>query len=351
MVSDGRRIGAHLPVGSGHVRTAERAHEIGATALQVFSDNPSSWRRRAGLPGDLAAYRERLAAHDIGPVAIHASYLVNLAGPDDDFYERSVALLAGELAVAPAFGARFVNVHVGSHKGTGLAAGIERIAGGVARSLATADETIDAGAGDERSEDPSAEANHAGPRAGSPHTRPMVVLENSAGSGFAVGTTFSEIAHLLDAIAARGVPAARVGMCLDTAHAWGAGFDLSSPAGVDDVLADIDRLIGLGRLVMIHLNDSKASLGSRSDRHQHIGAGEIGAAGLARILAHPRLEHVTYILETPGMDEGYDAVNLARVRALQRGEPLEPLPPEAFDLPGGRDHVKGARRDPTAEAT
>lgn len=340
MVPDGRRIGAHLPVGSGHVRTAERAHEIGATALQVFSDNPSAWRRREGLPEDLPAYRERLTAHEIGPVAIHASYLINLAGPDDDFYERSVALLASELSVAPAYGATFVNVHIGSHKGSGLAAGIERIADGVDRAIRTADEASAEGAGPELE---LAVAENRG--------RPMVVLENSAGSGFAVGTTFSEIAQLLDAIADRGVPRDRVGLCLDTAHAWGAGFDLSSRAGVDDVLADLDRMIGIERLAMIHLNDSRAALGSRSDRHQHIGAGLIGEAGLARLVTHPRLGHVTYILETPGMDEGYDAVNLSRVRALQRGEPLEPLPPEAMDLSSGRHPPAAARHDPTAEAT
>ncbi len=376
MVSDGRRIGAHLPVGGGHVRTVERAHRIGAAALQVFTDNPSSWHRREVLPDDLPAYRERLAAHAIGPVAIHASYLVNLAGPDEDFYEKSVALLSSELAVAPAFGASFVNVHIGSHKGSGLAAGIERIADGVARAMAAAEDvTAD---GEELRPDRASPqdhqsrpertplSDHAPPSddtlpstSPDPETapgatglaRPMLVLENSAGSGFAIGTTISEIAQLLDAITDRGVPESRIGMCLDTAHAWGAGFDLSTAGGVDDVLGDIDRLIGLGRLVMLHLNDSKAPLGSRSDRHQHIGAGLIGEAGLARIVTSPRLTHVTYILETPGMDEGYDEINLARVRALQRGEPLEPLPPEALDLSSGRHPAQGARDDPTAEAT
>jgi deoxyribonuclease-4 len=330
MVPDGRRIGAHLPAGGGHVRMAERARDIGATALQVFTDNPSAWRRREEPPDDLPHYRSLLATYDIDPVAVHASYLVNLAGPDDELHDKSVALLASELTVAPAFGARFVNVHIGSHKGAGLYAGLARIADGVARALG---------------ESPD------GPVA------PMVVLENSAGSGFAIGVTLSEIAELLETIAARGVPSHRTGICFDTAHAWGAGFDLSTVDGVDRVVEDLDRLIGLERLVMIHLNDSKAALGSRSDRHQHIGAGEIGVAGLTRVVTHPRLAHVTYILETPGMDDGYDAVNLARVRALQRGEPLDPLPPEADDLPSGRHQARGAgessddERGATADAS
>ena len=330
MIPDARRIGAHLPAGAGHVRMAERARDIGATALQVFTDNPSAWRRRDEPPDDLSQYRSLLATYDIGPVAVHASYLVNLAGPDDELHDKSVALLASELTVAPAFGARFVNVHIGSHKGAGLYAGMARIADGVARALGESPDGPDA---------------------------PMVVLENAAGSGFAIGVTISEIAELLETFVARGVPERRVGICLDTAHAWGAGFDLSTPEGVDGVIGDFDRLIGLERLVMIHLNDSKAALGSRSDRHQHIGAGEIGPAGLTRVVTHPSLSSVTYILETPGMDDGYDEVNLARVRALQRGEPLHPLPPEADELPSGRHRARAAGgssddgRGPTAEAT
>ena len=121
------------------VRAVERAHAIGADALQVFVDNPTAWKRRAEPPAELGAFRDRLAEHSgIGPVAVHASYLVNLAGPADDFFERSVALLAHEMAVAPDYGARFVNVHVGSHKGAGVAFGIARVADGIARVLAIA---------------------------------------------------------------------------------------------------------------------------------------------------------------------------------------------------------------------
>src|SRR6266540_3322073 len=136
---DGRRLGAHLPVAGGMVAAVERAHAVGATTLQVFADNPTAWRRRAEPPTDLPAFRERLAELDMGPVAIHASYLINLAGPDDEFRERSVDVLASELRAARAFGARFVNVHIGSHRLTGLDDGIERFGDGVARVLADVD--------------------------------------------------------------------------------------------------------------------------------------------------------------------------------------------------------------------
>ncbi len=320
---DGRPLGAHLPLGAGMVRAVVRAHAIGADALQIFIDNPTAWKRRAEPPAELPAFRERLAVLGIGPLAVHASYLVNLAGPAADLFERSVALLAHELAVAPDYGARFVNVHVGSHKGAGVAAGVARVADGVTRVLAD----VPGGA-----ESP----------VGSPEA-PLLVLENSAGSGDGIGASLEELEAIFEAVAARGVPAHRLGLCLDTAHLWGAGHEVATPDGVDALLEQLAARIGLERLVMIHLNDSKAARGSRLDRHEHLGAGEMGAgAGLARFLTHPALGHVAYFLETPGMDQGYDAVNLARARRLAAGLPLDPLPPNAFELRGARSRTPAA---------
>jgi deoxyribonuclease-4 len=309
MLPDGRRLGAHLPLGKGMVRAAERAHAIGANALQIFGDNPTAWRRRTEPPGEQAAFRERIAALGIGPVAVHAAYLVNLAGPDARFFERSVAVLAQDLRSAPGFGARFVNVHTGSHRDTGVDTGIARLADGVARVL---DEVP------------------AGPDAAT------LVLESSAGGGFGVGTTVEELAGIAEAVAHRGVADSRVAFCLDVAHLWAAGYRLSDPRETDALLDAFDRRIGLDRLVLIHLNDSKTGVGSRLDRHQHVGAGGIGEAGMAHLLTHPQLRHVAYILETPGMDEGYDAVNMDRARALAQGRPLVPLPPGAMNLRGSR---------------
>jgi deoxyribonuclease-4 len=291
------------------VKAVDRANEIGARALQVFADNPTAWRRRQEPPAEGPAFRARLAELDVGPVAIHASYLVNLAGPEEDFFGRSVTVLASDLRAAPGFLGRFVNVHVGSHRGSGADAGTGRLADGLALVLAEVDDGPDAA---------------------------MVVLENAAGSGFGLGMDVDELAGIAEAAAVRGLPARRIGFCLDTAHAWAAGIDLSEPGAIDAFLADFDARIGLERLVMLHFNDSKSERGSRLDRHEHLGAGRIGVAGLGHILRHPGLAHATYYLETPGMDEGYDAINVARAHDIAAGRRLDDLPAEAMTLRGSR---------------
>lgn len=311
----GRRAGVHLPMSLGLVRAAERADEIGASALQIFSDNPTAWRRRAEAPPEAEAFRRKLTELEIGPVAIHAPYLVNLAGPDDDLFGRSVALMRHELQHAPQFGARFVNVHVGSHRGAGVDAGIRRLVDGLQQTM-------------DGSDPPSARPS-----------APMVVLENSSGGGYAVGATIEELALVLDAAAARGLDGG-LAICLDAAHLWGAGYDVSSPAAIDDVLATFDRLVGLERLVMVHLNDSESARGSRHDRHAHLGEGRIGRDGLAHLLCHPRLDHVAFYLETPGMEAGWDAVNVARLRDLASGAPLTP----GLDVPSAPGDGDRARR-------
>ena len=308
------------------LKAVDRAHEIGANAMQIFADNPTAWKRRAEPPRELAAFRRRLLELDIRPVSIHASYLVNLAGSNPQFFGRSIDLLAHELGHAPSFGARFVNVHIGSHLGLGVAAGIERVAEGVLQTIRLVDRQVE----------PDATAGGDGSPGATLHQDPpvMLVLENSAGSGGGVGTTIDELAGIATAVAARGVPDERVGFCLDTAHAWGAGIDVATPSALDDFIAAFAERIGLHRLVLVHLNDSRSERGSRTDRHEHLGAGRIGPAGLAHVLRHPGLAHATFLLETPGMDVGYDAINLGRARALATGVPLEPLPAEAFQLRG-----------------
>ena len=226
-------------------------------------------------------------------MSIHAAYLCNLAGPDPTFFANTIEILATELRGAPSFGANLVNVHIGSHRDSGLEVGIRRVAEGIRLTLAEVDDGPDAA---------------------------MLVLENAAGSGWSVGTNVAELAAIAEASAAVGVPDGRVGFCLDIAHAWGAGIDMADPAAIDVFLGDFDDRIGLERLVLIHANDSRSERGSRLDRHEHLGAGRIGAAGIAHLLRHQAVAHAVAILETPGMDEGYDAINLARARALPAGE-------------------------------
>lgn len=285
------------------MRAARRARQIGCAALQIFSDNPTAWRRRPEPPPDASAFVAFCAREGIGPIAIHASYLINLAGFAEPFATQSRRGLIVELQRAPSYGATLVNTHIGSHRGTGHAAGLARLASTVAAGLAETPSTV------------------------------RLVLENSAGGGDNIGSKVEELAEILDAVAALGAPVDQLAFCLDTAHLWGAGYDLSSAAGAGGVVDRFSELIGLERLAMVHLNDSKSLLGSRTDRHEHLGAGQIGPLGLGALLREPRLRHVTFILETPGVDEGYDAVNLRRAWLLYGGaETLPLLPPKAFKL-------------------
>ena len=177
-------------MGMGLVRVAERAHAIGATTLQIFSDNPTAWRRRAETPPEAEAFRRRLVELSLGPVAIHAAYLVNLAGPDDELFAKSVEMMRHEVAHAPEFGARFVNVHVGSHRGSGRDVGVSRVVDGLAQILDGLPSLAD---------DPDAA---------------LVVLENSSGGGDSLGSTLEELAMVLDAAETRGLDG-RIRVCLD----------------------------------------------------------------------------------------------------------------------------------------
>jgi deoxyribonuclease-4 len=305
---EGRRIGPHLQVRAGLLKAVERAHEIGATALQVFSDNPTAWRRRADLPADLPEFRVRLASYDIGPLSIHAPYLVNLCGADEDFWTKSVATMASELLTGAAYGASFVNMHVGSHKGLGREQGLRQLARGLRAVFESVAAAADAG----------------------PHPLPTLVLENSAGTGDGIGSSIDDLADIVDFAAAQGVESG-FGFCLDTAHLWGAGYQIDSPAGVADLIAVVEARLGRERVVMLHLNDSRSACGSRTDRHEHVGAGQIGEDGIRAVLLHPWLATLPTYLETPGVETGFDAVNLERVRRLLRDEPLPALPPEAYE--------------------
>jgi deoxyribonuclease-4 len=296
---DAPRVGVHLGVAGGLLKAARRARQIGATALQIFSDNPTAWRRRPEPPADAAAFVAFCTKEAIAPVAIHASYLINLAGSAEPFARQSVEGLAYEMQRAPAYGATLVNTHIGSHRGGGRERGIARLAANVSAVLA-----------------------------GSPPDV-RLVLENSAGGGDTLGGTLEELAAILDAVTSGHD---QLAFCLDTAHLWGAGYDISTAEGATSVLDRFDELIGLDRLALMHLNDSRSVLGSRGDRHEHVGAGRIGQAGLAAFLRDRRLPGRTaLVMETPGVDEGFDAVNMRRSWLLYSGaETLPILPPRAF---------------------
>lgn len=297
------RVGIHLGVAAGLLRAARRARQIGATALQIFSDNPTAWRRRPEPPSDAATFVAYCVAEGITPVAIHASYLINLAGAAEPFASQSVTGLIHEVQRAPAYGASVVNTHIGSHRGDGPDAGMRLISTRVASVLAETPPGV------------------------------RLALENSSGGGDSLGSTVEDLARILEAVDGT---AGSLAFCLDTAHLWGAGYDISTPEGASAVLDRFDELIGLDRLALVHLNDSRSLLGSRGDRHQHVGAGNIGAVGLSALLRDARLAGRTaFVMETPGADEGYDAVNLRRARLLYDGR---------LDLPTLTARALAARR-------
>jgi len=314
---DGRLIGPHLPLGHGMLKAADRAKGIGATAVQIFTDNPTAWRRRPNPPKGLKAFREALRSAGIGPIAVHAPYLINLCGGNEDFWQKSIATVANELYVGSLYGASFVVMHIGSHRGLERREGIDRMVEGMRRALTAADESS------------ARDISRNGPL-------PMLVLENAPGTGDGIGSSIEDIADIIGAGATAGLPIERLGVCLDTAHLWGAGYEISKADGVDDLVARIDEILGRERVVMLHLNDSRTSVGSRLDRHEHIGAGQLGVNGMSELLNHPWLKTLPTYLETPGMDTGYDAVNLERVRLVIAGENLPQLPPEAFAARGSR---------------
>jgi deoxyribonuclease-4 len=294
------RVGIHLGIARGLLPAARRSRQIGAQALQIFSDNPTAWRRRPQPPADADAFIAYTASEGIATISIHASYLVNLAGSAEPFATQSREGLIVEMQRAPAYGATLVNTHIGSHRGVGAETGLRRIVESVRAILAASPPSV------------------------------RLVLENSSGGGDQLGSRVEELAQILEGVGAVG-GGERLAFCLDTAHLWGAGYDISDGEGAARVIDRFEELIGLDRLPMVHLNDSRSLLGSRTDRHEHVGAGQIGAEGLGAFLRDPRLARATFILETPGADEGWDAVNLRRAWLLWHGaSDLPVLPPKAF---------------------
>jgi deoxyribonuclease-4 len=295
---DAPPVGMHLGVRHGLLRAARRSRQIGATALQIFTDNPTAWRRRPEPPLQAPEFVDYGAREGLRTIAVHASYLINLAGSAEPFASRSRAGLITEMQRAPSYGATMVNTHIGSHRGIGADAGMQRIVENVRAVLDSSPEGV------------------------------RLILENSSGGGDMLGSSVEELATILEGVTA-GTD--RLAFCLDTAHLWGAGYDISSTDGARVVVDRFEALIGLDRLALVHLNDSRSERGSRADRHEHVGAGRIGPVGLGAMLRDPRLREATFIMETPGAEEGWDAVNMRRAWLLWAGATELPvLPPKAF---------------------
>jgi deoxyribonuclease-4 len=273
-------IGAHVSAAGGLGRVQERAAEIGAGAVQIFTQSPRMWRPTKHAPDDVAALRAARDDERIGYLLCHAIYFINLASDDPDLLDKSRTALVETCRVANAIHADAIVFHVGSHKGRGLEVCLPQIVDGLHAALDVLD-------------------------------GPWLLLENSAGAGGTIGRDPAELTTIL-----RAVDHPRLGLCIDTCHAWVSGIDITDPATVEALLADLEDGVGLDRLRCLHVNDAQTDLGSNRDRHADIGAGTMGS-GLATFVDHPLLRALPQILETPGPDgHGPEATQIAALASL-----------------------------------
>jgi len=276
-------FGAQVRQAGGLLAALRRAEAMGAEVMQVFPQSPRQWRHPEGNAERAVAFGEAWpASATVRAVVCHAPYLINLAAADGGAtFERSRSCLADNLRAAAAMGASGLVVHIGSHLGVGLDARIDDIAAGLRIALDAAECPL--------------------------------LLENTAGAGGTVGRSFEELARVIDAAGGDH----RLGVCLDTQHAFAAGMSFDTVAAADELVEEIDRTVGLDRLACLHVNDSKVGRGSGVDRHQNVGQGAIGRPAFRALLGHPRLQGLPAVLEVPGTDnEGPDARQLRAVRRL-----------------------------------
>ncbi len=284
------RVGVHVSIASGVRQSLERAHALGCTALQIFSTSPRMWPVRQSVHNWLSAaeaerFRARRTELALGPLVVHDNYLINLASSDRAIRTRSIQALHEELARAVWIGADYLVLHPGNAGNAPLESAIAAIVEGL--QLATRGLSLGA---------------------------LRILLENTAGQGSAIGWRFEQLEAIL-----RACPELPLGVCLDTAHTFAAGYDISSEAGLERTLSEFAATIGFDRLLVVHVNDSKAPAGSRVDRHEHIGRGKIGLENFRRFLNHPRIRDWpgrAFILETPIDRPGDDRRNLRTVWAL-----------------------------------
>lgn len=277
------KVGAHVGSSGGLTTAFERAAGIGAETIQIFGAPPQQWRRRKIREDECAAFKAAMAETGIGPVFIHGTYLINLATAAPDQLDKSTEALSGDLNLASAIGAKGVIFHVGSHKGAGFEQVLPQICEALSKVLdSTPDEA-------------------------------WIILENSAGMGGSVGSKIPELGAII-----AGCKNERLRVCIDTEHAYAAGYNIADPKGVEETMAEFQREIGLERFVAVHANDSKIPLGGGVDRHDNIGEGHIGRKGFEVIMAHKAFADVPFLLEVPGFDkEGPDKPNVDTLKEIR----------------------------------
>ena len=275
------KVGVHVSIAGSLDLAVDRAKSAGCDVFQQFSRNPRGWGYKPLSDDDCDTYRAKIMATGILPVD-HMPYLPNLASPKRDVWEKSVESLSSELDRCHRLGIPYLVTHLGHHLGDGIAGGRVRVIKAINAALEKTDNSV------------------------------MLILENTAGEKNSVGSSFEHIHAIMDNL----IEPERIGVCFDTCHAFAAGYELRTEAGLTETLAQLGEHIGLLHLKVIHLNDTKGDLGSGLDRHEHIGMGFIGEDGFRRILHHPVLSKLPFICETPVDERRNDAGNIAKVREL-----------------------------------
>lgn len=283
-----KRIGVHVGTAGGAWTAVERAVAAGANTFQIFSSSPRMWKGTPVKPADAAKMKELRTKHDVGPVAIHASYLINLCSQTESVRENSTKAFRGEVERALDLGAEFLVLHPGSWKGLTREQGLTYAAQSIERAI----EGIDFTGKDFR-----------------------ILIENTAGAEFSLGGKLEQVAELVECLKA----CAPVAVCLDTCHVHVSGYDITSVDGYIETMKLVESTVGFEAVRVWHCNDAKAATGSKLDRHEHIGEGTIGAEAFRRLLHDARFAHAAFIAETPVDAPGDEARNVGVLRALSAG--------------------------------
>ena len=278
------KIGAHVSTAGGISKAVGRGQEIGCEALQIFGSSPQSWALRDIPDKEIEAFRQNMTDAEMGPVFLHAIYLVNLGTERPDVLQKGIDSLAAHLTLAGRLGAEGLIFHPGSHGGAGFEAVLPQVADGIRQALGKAPDG------------------------------PCLAVENMAGMGKHIGARFEELGAILEA-----VDDERLKLCLDTQHSFAAGYDLTTGEGIEDMLAQLDAGPGSANVVAIHANDSKRVCGSGVDRHDNIGDGFIGEDGFAVFMGHPAFSNVPFLLEVPGFEgKGPDQRNVDILKEIRQ---------------------------------
>jgi len=276
-------LGVHVSISGSIVNAPARARKLGCNTMQIFARNPRQWRKEPLSLAIVKDFRTAVRKAKISPVVIHIPYTLNLSAAKEKFYAITLREFVEDLQEADRLGAQYLVTHPGSHKGLSEEDGLRRVVGGLKNIL----------------------------RAVGP-IKTTVLLENTAGAGQLLGANFAQLGNIIKGVG----PARRIGICLDTAHAWSAGYAINRSRGLAEFIREIDVTVGLERVKVVHLNDTPVALGSRIDRHTHIGRGMIGRAGFKRIINHPAFKRAVFVMETPRESDRDDIRNINTVRGL-----------------------------------